>query len=74
VLGGEVMHIRDDFVADGAERHTAAILPEIEAAVRAEFAQELAQASFLKRIRVHFLIRREIRRRLDEAVSPKSLY
>ncbi len=64
----------DHVVCDGPERLHAAIAPEIAAAVRAEFADRLAKASFLQRIGLHIAIRREIRRRIDAAASPTSLY
>ena len=47
--------------------------PKVVAAVRAEFAERLARASLLGRVRLHFAMRREIRRRLDAAVSPTAL-
>jgi hypothetical protein len=62
------------FVNGGAVRFFEVIHPGIEAAVRAEFADRLAQASWLKRLHLHFLIRREIRRRTNLAVSAKALY
>ena len=62
------------FVHDGPARHFAVIYPEIEAAVRAEFADRLAQASWPKRLHLRLLIRREIRRRVSLAVSSEALF
>jgi hypothetical protein len=64
----------DHFVADGPERHVAAVLPQIEAAVRAEFAKKPTPASWIRRVILWFQLRREIHRRLEQVVSPKSLY
>lgn len=68
------MNSHASILSDGSRRHRAAIAPEIEAAVRAEFAVALAGASPLKRLLVRIAIRREIRRRLDHAASAQSLY
>jgi hypothetical protein len=68
------MNISDPFVHDGRVRYFALIYPEIEAAVRAEFADRLAQTSWLKRLYLRLLIRREICRRIDATVSAKALY
>jgi hypothetical protein len=69
------LHSRDHFVADGPDRHRAAILPAIEAAVLDEFAEQLAQLSLVKRLRLRVAIRREIERRVAAArPSPRALY
>lgn len=68
------MNVRCGFVEGGPERHATAILPAIEATVRADFAELLVHASFWKRVRLHLQMRREIRRRLAQVVSPKTLY
>lgn len=68
------MRTSDHFVNDGSQRLHAATTPEIEAAVRVEFAERLTNASFLERLKLRVAIRREVRRRLDEAASPTALY
>jgi hypothetical protein len=69
------MHSRDHFIADGPDRHRAAIQPAIEAAVLNEFAEQLAQGSLVKRLRLHGAIRREIERRVAAAIpSQRALY
>ena len=67
------MHRHDHLLADGPDRCRAAMRPKVVAAVRAEFAERLARASLLGRVRLHFAMRREIRRRLNAVVSPKAL-
>jgi hypothetical protein len=64
----------DHFVFDGPQRHEAVIAPEICACVVAEFADRLHEAGPLERLWLRYLVRREIDRRLPEAVSPYSLY
>jgi hypothetical protein len=68
------MKSREHFVEDGAKRYLAIIEPEIRAAVRAEYAEQLAKASVLQRLRLHRAIRREIRRRITAALSPRASY
>jgi hypothetical protein len=48
--------------------------PQIRAEVQAEFADRLAKASPLRRIKLWFEMNREIRRRLAAAASQHSLY
>jgi hypothetical protein len=64
----------DHFVQDGAERYLAVIVPEIRSAVRAEFAEQLAKASFFQKLQLQRAIRREINRRVTVAISPRALY
>jgi hypothetical protein len=68
------METSGHFFNDGPERLRAAITLEIEDDVRADFAQRLANASFLQRLKLRVAIRREIRRRLNQAASPTALY
>jgi hypothetical protein len=62
------------FIHDGRARYYAVIYPEIEAAVQTDFTRRLAQAPRAKRLYLRLLIRREIRRRIEEAVSSRTLY
>jgi hypothetical protein len=64
------LHIIDG----GRDLHYDAVVPQIRAEVQAEFAESLAKASHLGRILLWFEMNREIRRRIDAAVSHRSLY
>lgn len=68
------MPTSNQFVVDGESRHRDVIAPAIEATVRADYAEKLVGASLLKRVQLRWAMRREIRRRLDQAVSPRALY
>jgi hypothetical protein len=68
------MRTRDRFVCDGRVRYYDAIAPEIRATVTAEFADQLAEASLLQRLRLCLAIRREVTRRIDAAMSHESLF
>ena len=68
------MQSDNQFVNDGLERHLAAIEPQIRAAVIAKYAEQLSGASLLRRYWLRMTIRREIRRRIDDVVSERSLY
>jgi hypothetical protein len=66
------------FVADGGERHLAAVRADVTAAVEAEFADRLARATFVGRMRIRARMRREkVRRvesRMSELASPWAMY
>jgi hypothetical protein len=51
--------MKNDFVANGEERWPASQDAKRREAARAKYAHELAQAGFLQRIRLRFLIWRE---------------
>jgi hypothetical protein len=68
------MKTRDHFVEDGDERYLAVLEAEIRSALLAEYAEQLAKASIFQKLRLHRAIRREIRRRLTDAISPRALY
>ena len=61
-------------VADGRAGVRKEYRPEVEAAVRARYADELARARGLRRLLLRLRIRREIERRLDELAPGKALY
>lgn len=69
---------RQNFVVDGRERQSEAVRAEVTAVVEAEFADRLARASFVARIRIRRTMRREIaqrvERRMRDATSPFALY
>jgi hypothetical protein len=54
--------------------HYDAIASQIRAEVQAEYAEQLAKASPLRRIILRFEMNREIRRRINAAISERSLY
>ena len=62
------------FVADGCRRARAAIEPQVRAEVQREFASELENASFLKRVRLRRQMEREIQRRVEAMAPPDALY
>ncbi len=61
-------------VADGGAGVRKEYRLEVEAAVRARYADELAGARGLRRLLLRLRIRREIERRLDELAPGKALY
>ena len=65
---------RSSIVADGRKRVIAGELAEIKRKVRAKYAQEMAEAGLLRRLRLRWKIRREIARELDRAAPRKALY
>lgn len=63
------------FVADGYQRACAGLETKVRADVTAEYAERLAQASFLGRFRLKFEMSDVIRRRVkDLAPPPDALY
>jgi hypothetical protein len=68
------MNTRINITHSSRDLHFDAVAPEIRAEVQAEFADEFAKASPLRRILLRFEMSREIRRRLASAVSQYSLY
>jgi hypothetical protein len=61
-------------IHEGRELHYDAVAPHIRAEVQAEYADRLAKASPMKNLLLRFEMNREIRRRIDAAVSERSLY
>ena len=61
-------------VADGEDRAWVASIERVTAEVKAEFAERWNAASLFGRIVLRFVIRREIRRRMDRVSSPWNLY
>ncbi len=61
-------------VADGQARVRKDCRPEVEAAVRARYADELERTRGLRRLLLRWNIRREIERRLDEIAPQEALY
>ena len=65
-------------VADGRRRIEAAERARIEREIRARYAEESARAGFWGRLRLRFVIRREVEpelaRALKEAAPPDALY
>jgi hypothetical protein len=68
------LRVCDHFVSDGDQRHYAVLVPEISAAVREEFAERLASASWTARLWLRIVMRREIRQRIKAVVSPYAVY
>jgi hypothetical protein len=68
------MQTTAEIVSDGCERHYADLEPAVRSAVIAEYAARYAKASWLGRLFLQFSIRREIRRRIVQAASDRSLY
>jgi hypothetical protein len=58
-------------LSDGSARHRRAVALQIRLDVEREYEDQLAQASFIKRLKLRWLMRQEIARRMP---SPKSLY
>lgn len=68
------MNTRTHITHEGRELHYDAVAPQIRTEVQAEFADQLAKASPMKHLLLRLEMNREIRRRLDAAVSHQSLY
>jgi hypothetical protein len=63
------------FIRGGFDRARAAMKVQLRAAVEAEFALEIQQAtSLLERIRLERRLRREVDRRLRNLLRPDALY
>jgi len=67
-------HSELHLLADGRERLVAMHRSEIEARVRARYADQLAGASLVQRWRVALRIRAEVREALDEVAPAAGLY
>jgi len=65
---------RSSIVADGRERVIAGELAEIKRKVRAKYAQEMAEAGFLRRLRLRWQIRSEIAWELNRIAPRRALY
>ncbi len=61
-------------LVDGRERVVRENYERIACEVRAWYADELSRAGWLRRPLLHFKIRREIRRRLDQIAPRDGLY
>lgn len=68
------MQLNQRFLADGEARYQTALREEIRVAVEAEYAERVEASTIWQRIKLHYEIKREIRRRLKQAISPTSLY
>lgn len=68
------MHQSTGIVADGYWRARSAVLPSIRAAVNAEYAERLAHADFLTRMRLRLQMSAEIQRRLDVQAPQHACY
>ncbi len=64
----------EHFVADGYERAVEATLPQIQAEVKAEYAERLASAGWYRRLWLRVEMRREVWRRLARIAPPWALY
>jgi len=62
------------FVADGRERLVSASRTDVEAEVRSRYAEPLAAAGVLERLRLELRIRREIRQALERIAPAAALY
>jgi hypothetical protein len=69
-----VMYAQDRFMHGGRRRYVATLYRKICTAVHAEFAERLAQASFIERLRPHVAMGREVRRRRKATVSSNARY
>ena len=61
-------------VADGRQRVVGANADRIARAIRAKYADEMAQAGWFRRLRLRRKIRGEIRRELERIAPPDGLY
>ena len=61
-------------VADGRERVLRDVGPQIRAEVRAKYAAELQHAGLLRRLLIHWRMRRDIHRRLQKAAPREAHY
>lgn len=61
-------------VADGQARVRKDCRPEVEAAVRARYADELARARGLRRLLLRWHIRREIKHELEQIAPKRALH
>lgn len=71
------MKVALPFVNDGLERHERVFVAQIEQVrveVEAEFAEQLASATWWERVKLRRLIRQEISRRMPKPPSAQSLY
>jgi hypothetical protein len=68
------MQLNQRFLADGESRYQTALREEIRVAVEAEYPERVETSTIWQRIKLHYEMKREIRRRLKHAVSPTSLY
>jgi hypothetical protein len=66
--------IKIRFLADGRERLLEGRRQTLEAEVRSRYAERIAEAGFVERLRIEAAIRDEIRRRLDETAPREALY
>ncbi|MDZ4656217.1 MAG: hypothetical protein SH868_01425 [Bythopirellula sp.] len=68
------MRTTHQFVCDGPARYGAALEMEVRAEVKAEYAEQLAVASFWRRLQLRWAMSREVVRRVEEAICAESLY
>ena len=64
----------NQLVVDGCERARRALEPTVAAEVTAEFAEQLARASWWRRMQLRYTIRREVAARIERLASERALY
>lgn len=62
------------FISDGPELARAALEPAVRSEVEQEFRAQLAEASWFGRLRLRWLIRREIEARIERLAPDNGLY
>ena len=68
------MDDRNGFSVDGYDRARNANEPIVRCEVEREFAAKLGSASVFEQLRIHLIIEREIKKRLNPLSPPDALY